>query len=73
MRLWLIRFLFRLLGAPQPILPDLRFYALVAPGERIADVTTNLFRARAIALEAIAKGEKLRVLRCVPVGEERFR
>lgn len=70
----IIRFLLRLLGAPQPILPDFTVYALVTPGERLAEVTTNLYRARAIALELSAKKQTtMRVLRCVPVGEEQFR
>jgi hypothetical protein len=72
LKLWLIRFLLRLLGAPQPLLPNMRIYALVVPGERVAEVTTNLFRARAMAIEMRAKREQVKVLRFVPVTEERL-
>lgn len=70
----LIRWLLRLLGAPRPLLPDFTVYALVTPGDRLAEVTTNLYRARAIAIELSAKKQtKIRILRCVPVAEEPYR
>ncbi len=68
MRLRLIRFLLRLLGHHEPVMPDLVFYAVVEPGNRIADVTTNLNRARAIGRESWAKGTPVTVLRCIPVA-----
>lgn len=71
MRQALIRWLLRLLGAPSPILQDFTIYALVTPGERLAEVTTNLYRARALAIELTEKKQTpIRILRCVPVAEE---
>lgn len=70
----LIRWLLRQLGAPVPILQDFTVYALVTPGERLAEVTTNLYRARAIAIELSAKKQTtIRILRCVPEAEESWR
>lgn len=68
MRFRLIRLLLRLLGHHEPVMPDMVFYAVVEPGNRIADVTTNLNRARAIGREARAKGTPVKVLRCIPVA-----
>jgi hypothetical protein len=74
MRDRLIRWLLRLLGAPRPLLPDFTVYALVTPGDRLAEVTTNLFRARAMAIELSAKKQTvMKILRLVPVAEEPYR
>jgi len=63
----LIRLLLKWLGAPVPVVPDFYFYALVRPGQRIAEVTTNRNRARAIALELQALGEPISLWQCAPV------
>lgn len=67
MKAALIRLLLKWLGAPVPLVPDFYFYALVQPGQRIADVTTNRYRARAIALERQAKGEAISIWQCAPI------
>ncbi len=71
MKLRFIRWLLRMLGTPRPILPGFSFFAIVEPNQRIADVTTNRHRARAIATELNLKGKHVKVWRCVPVEEER--
>lgn len=65
----LIRWLLKLLGHPVPVLPEFQIFALVSDGERLAEVTTNQNRARAIQLQSCANGITLRVFRCVPVEE----
>lgn len=67
MKAALIRLLLKWLGAPVPHVPDFYFYALVHPGQRVADVTTNRFRARAIALELQAKGDTVAIWQCAPI------
>lgn len=65
-----IRWLLRLLGAPAPVRPEFVFYALVTPGQRVADVTTNRFKARAIAKSMRLAGDVVTVWKCAPIEEE---
>jgi hypothetical protein len=60
--LWLLRMFCQI-----PQAPDV--YALVVPGERLADVTTNKLRALALRKEMRARGEScaLVVMRAVEV------
>ncbi|HEY2406345.1 MAG TPA: hypothetical protein VGI10_10090 [Polyangiaceae bacterium] len=68
MKTALIRWLLRRLGyEPPPPKPFTYFYALVENGERVADVTTNRWRARAIALEQQAQGKSITLWQCAPV------
>jgi hypothetical protein len=69
----LVLWLLRLLGEPTPLHERFSFYALVTPGERIADVTTNFNRARALTLEATAKGQTVDVWQCYPVRKIKLR
>ncbi len=63
----LIRWLLRRLGyEPPPPSPFTWFYTVVTGKDRVAEVTTNRFRARALALERQAKGEVVAVWKCVP-------
>lgn len=71
----LIRFLLLLLGVDEQrlTLPKLPIYVLFAPGERLGEVTTNQHRAIAIAREAEAKGETLRVYQYEAIRKVRIR
>lgn len=73
MRKQFIRWLLGLLGHPVDTLPGLTVYAVAPADERIAQVTTNYNRARALALETRAKeGRAVIVYKCVPISAEKF-
>ncbi len=67
----LIRFLLRLLGVHVGPVPKLPVYVIIAEGERVADVTTNRFRALTIAKEQTLKGVNTDVWRYAPDRIER--
>ncbi len=75
MKRWLIRFLLRQLGVRPRSIPEghgFPIFAVVCPGNRIAEVTMNRHRAVALAREEAAKRDGVALWRYEPVEWERF-